>query len=229
MASAAARKTVKQSYAESLKLARRPALTAKAKRIRKFNLGRRKQRTHQCRQHLKMERQINTAVNQVVTRRTPAIIITEKPNLRGKAKSKQISRRVSLWMRGILKKRVEFEASAEGFRREQINPAYASQLCRACWFLRSGNRHGDAFKCLYCGHTDAADRMATTNLKARWFDPDIHLFTPKEQIKEILLARFNARLEREGGPPPTRLFRAGLQAACANGAAGERNDCRNLA
>jgi hypothetical protein len=43
---------------------------------------------------------------------------------------------------------------------------------------------------------DDADRVAAANLKARLFDPEIHLDTPKVRVKETLLARFNARLER---------------------------------
>ena len=100
-------------------------------------------------------------------------------------------------MRRILQERAEFKASAEGFRREQVNPAYSSQTCPACGFVHRDNRHADKFQCLHCGHIDDADRVAATNLKARWFDPDIRLFTPKAKVKEILLARFTARLERD--------------------------------
>jgi IS605 OrfB family transposase len=169
---------------------------AKAHRIRKFNLGRKKLRARARRQRAEMERLINTAVNQVVTKRQPSTVVTEKLDIRGKARSKKISRRVSLWARRILKDRTEFKASAEGFRREQVNPAYSSQTCPVdtCGFVHSGNRRGDAFQCLHCGHADRADRVAATNLKARGFDPEITLFTPKEWVKEILLARFNARL-----------------------------------
>ena len=185
---------VKPTDAQSLDPSYVPPLTPKAKRVRKFNLGRQKQRTHQCRQHEELARQINTAINQLVAKRKPALVVMEKLDLRGKAKSRKMSRRVSLWTRGILKERMEFKASAECFRREQVNPAYTSQTCPACGFVHRDNRHGDAFKCLHCGHTDVADRVAATNLEARWFDPEIALYTPKGRVKEILLARFNARL-----------------------------------
>jgi len=171
---------------------------AKAHRIRKFNLGRKKQQHGTRRQRVEVERQINTAINQVKDKRQPSVIMTEKLDIRGKAKSKRISRRVSLWARTALSKRTEFKASAEGFRRKQVNPAYSSQTCPVptCGFVHSGNRQGDTFQCLQCGHRDDADRVAATNLKARAFDPDIRLWTPKARVKEILLARFYARLER---------------------------------
>jgi len=51
------------------------------------------------------------------------------------------------------------------------------------------------FQCVKCKHADHADRVAAINLKARKDDPEIFLFTPKERVKAILLARFTARLE----------------------------------
>ncbi len=173
---------------------------AKARRIRKFNLGRKKLRARQRRQRAEMERLINTAIRQVARERQPQTITTEKLDLRGKAQSKKISRRVSQWTRNILKERTEFLASVEGFHRQQVNPAYTSQTCpnETCGFVHAGNRRGDTFQCLHCGHADVADRVAAHNLKARLFDSEITLYTPRARVKEILLARFNARLEREG-------------------------------
>lgn len=170
---------------------------AKSRRIRQFNLGQKKQRQYTRRQRAEMERQINTALNQVNAKRQPSVIVAERLDIRGKAKSKRISRRVSLWARRVLNERTDFKASAGGSRREQVNPAYSSQTCPVptCGFVHPDNRRGDAFQCLHCGHADSADRVAATNLKARLVDPEIRLYTPKAQVKTILLARFNARLE----------------------------------
>ena len=107
---------------------------AKAKRIHKFNLGRKKQVAYQRRQRAEMERLINTAIRQVARQRQPKTVATEKLDIRGKAQSKKINRRVSQWTRGILKDRTEFLASVEGFQRQQVNPRYTSQTCplRVC-------------------------------------------------------------------------------------------------
>jgi len=147
-----------------------------------------------------MSRHINTAMNQVLALRQPAIIMTEKLDIRGKSKSKKLSRRVSSWTRRILNERVDFKASAGGSRREQVNPAYSSQTCPACGFVHKDNRQGETFQCTHCGHADHADRVAAQNLKARHKDPQITLYTPKERVKSILLVRFNARLESGGNP-----------------------------
>jgi len=168
---------------------------AKAHDIRQFNLGREKLEKTRRQTRAELEREINTAINQVVKRRQPSIAITEKLDIRGKARSKKISRQVSLWTRRILNDRIAFKASAEGFRREQVNPAYSSQTCPACGFVHEDNRRGEAFQCRHCGHVDDADRVAACNLKARFGDPAITLWTPKERVKAILLNRFYARLE----------------------------------
>ena len=147
-----------------------------------------------------MARHINTAIHEVLEKRHPQVIVTEKLDIRGKALSKKLSRRVSYWTRRILNERIDFKASAEGFRREQVNPAYSSQTCPACGFVHTNNRQGDTFQCTHCGHADHADRVAAANLKARLGDPQITLWTPKEKVKAILLFRFNARLESRGDP-----------------------------
>ena len=164
----------------------------KARNIRRFNLGQKKQKTQRRRNQIELERQINTALNQLFRQRQPTILVTEKLDLRGKAKSKKMSRQVSLWPRGILQERTEFKALAAGCRREQVNPAYTSQMCPYCGFVNGKNRNGDRFKCPNCGHGQGADRVAAMNLKARRTDPDITLWTPKERVKIILLDRFAA-------------------------------------
>ncbi len=169
----------------------------KAKRIKKFNLGQQKLNRTRRKSRAELARQINTAVNQVLKKRHPSVMVTEKLDIRGKAKSKRVSRLVSLWTRSILKDRVEFMASARGSRREQVNPAYSSQMCPICGYVQRDNRNGDMFQCIRCKHADHADRVAAKNLKARKDDPEIFLYTPKERVKAILLARFTARLERD--------------------------------
>ena len=133
------------------------------------------------------------------------MIVTERLDLRGKAKSREMSRQVSYWMRGSLKERMSFLALAEGFCHKQVNPAYSSQMCPTCLFVHQDNRRGDLFQCLNCGHRDQADRVAAENLKAREKDPDILIYTPKSVVKAILRARFeknkNASLEMKPACP----------------------------
>ena len=150
---------------------------------------------------IRIEQQISHAIRQVVNERRPSILVTERLDIRGKAKSKGMSRLVNYWMRGILQERLDFLALVEGFHHKQVNPAYTSQMCPTCLFVHGDNRKGDLFQCLNCGHRDQADRVAAINLKARAYEPDITIYTPKSVVKAILLARFeknkNAPLEKK--------------------------------
>src|SRR5579862_9831853 len=173
--------------------------TTKANPIRKFNLGTKKQRWRQRHMQGEIERQVNTEINHLLAVRQPEFIVSEKLDMRGKAKSKPLSRRVSAWARGTVDERLDFKASAGGSRRKHVNPAYTSQTCPQCGFLDKKNRTGDTFQCHYCGHRDDADRVAAHTLLARANDPEITLFTPKERVRTLLLDRFTARLREAEG------------------------------
>lgn len=167
----------------------------KAARIAKQNLGQKKQRAERKRFQAQVKTIINTAINQVVGEKSPAILVTEKLDFRGPAQSKEISRRVSNFHRSTLKERLEFKASVKGFDRKQVNPAYTSQTCPRCGFLDASNRSGERFQCLKCGYAGSSDRVGALNIKARLNDPEIKTWTPRAQVKTILQGRYNARLE----------------------------------
>jgi putative transposase len=167
----------------------------KARNIRRRNLGHKKSRELKRRAKITITNQINRAINEMIKKREPKVIVTEKLDFRGKGPSKEISRRVSYWSRSTLKERIEFKASAAGCRREQVNPAYTSQTCPECGYLDKMNRKGDVFQCQKCGHRGAADQIAAQNQKSRYYDRGITLYTPKETVREILLNDYHARLE----------------------------------
>lgn len=173
----------------------------KAHRIQKNNLGKEKLRDRKRKAKIRIEQQISHAIHQVVDVYPPSMIITEHLDIRGKAQSKGMSRLVSYWMRGSLKERFDFMALVERFHHEQVNPAYTSQMCPICLFVHKKNRKGDIFQCLHCGHRDYADRVAAINLKARYYDSEITIYTPKSVVKSILLRRFIASLEKLARPP----------------------------
>ncbi len=166
----------------------------KARNIRKYNLGGKALRERKRLAKITIENQINRAMAEALKKREPKTIVTEKLNIRGPAKSKEISRRVSYWHRRTLKERIEFKASAAGCRREQVNPAYSSQVCPSCGYLNKANRQGDRFQCQKCRHAGHADVIAAINLKARMNDREITLYTPKETVRIILVSRYEARL-----------------------------------
>src|SRR5262245_34082905 len=84
----------------------------KARNIRRRNLGHKKSQESKRRAKITITNQINRAINELIKRREPKVNVTEKLDIRGKAKSREISRRVSYWHRSRLKERFEFKASA---------------------------------------------------------------------------------------------------------------------
>ncbi len=113
------------------KKARAAGKVEKANNLRRFNLGTACAAWQRRKMQIEIERQINTALNQVLATRQPSQIITEKLDIRGKAPSKRLARRVSKWARSTLNQRTEFKASAGGSCRKHVNPAYSSVRCVA--------------------------------------------------------------------------------------------------
>jgi putative transposase len=170
--------------------------------IQKYNLGKKKQCATKERARATLEKEINTGINQLIRTKKPALLITE--DLRHTFhydKPKAVNRKLSNWLKGRLQDRISFKALAEGFRHEQVNPAYGSQSCPRCEFVDSGNRVGDSFQCLHCGHEDIADRIAALNYARRYGDLKIGQYTRYCEVKTILLERFHRRLET--GQPAT--------------------------
>jgi putative transposase len=170
----------------------------KAKRIRKYNLGRKKLNRNTQKVKATLEREINTGINKLLEKKNPSILVTE--NLRHTFtynKPKEVNRKLSFWVRGKIQDRVEFKALVEGFHHEQVNPAYGSQLCPLCGFVDKKNRQGDSFKCLCCRHEDISERVAALNYLKRYGDDEIGLGMPPSQVKTILYERFLRRLETE--------------------------------
>ena len=170
----------------------------KARNVRKYNLGRKKLDNKATRVRQTIEREINTAINELVEKRAPSILVTE--NLRHSFtynKTKNMNRKFSSWVRGRIQDRIVFKALAKGFRHEQVNPAYGSQSCPSCEFVDHRNRNGDSFKCLFCGHEDISDRIAALNYARRYGDREIGLHMSCNQVNTILLNRFHRRLEGE--------------------------------
>jgi transposase len=177
-----------------------PKLQARAKHIKRFNLGGKKWDKREAKVKASIEQEVNTAINTLVKEQKPTVLVTEKLSNVFKFDSpKRVNRRLSNWSRGVIEKRFEFKALAECFRHKQVNPAYSSKACPLCDFVDDRNRVVDKFLCLHCGHTGHADRIAAINLINRLTDPEITLHTQVAQVKAILLKRFNRRVEASEG------------------------------
>jgi len=188
--------------AKTLAASKDPKHRRKAGRILRFNLGRKKLNSRTAKGQAEIQRYISEAFRKVLYGRPQGVVVEDMSGMRGRTKSRKLSRKVSRWMRAILKERTEFLANAGGSRVETVNPAYTSQECPQCGFVHQGNRKGDRFQCLHCHFTAHADTVGAMNVERRHTDSDLReritLRMPKEKVKNILMERFQ---HRQASPP----------------------------
>ena len=166
------------------------------RKIKKNNLGKKKQNAQKIKIRASFATEINHAWNEVMRQQPPCVIVEDLSHMRGKAQGKKMSRQVSLWMRSVLNDRAGFKTQARGSRLQAVASAYTSQECSQCGYTAKDNRHGDHFRCLWCGTVDTADGNAAKVILKRSTDPEIKLWMKKEAIKTILDQR-HARITGE--------------------------------
>jgi len=182
---------------KTLATSSRPGDRQKAGRIRRCNLGRMKLDARRARGQAEVKRWISEALREVLRSRPDVLVMEDLARMRGRTKSRHLSRVVSRWMRATLKERAEFLAQAGGSRLEMVNAAYTSQECPKCGCVHKDNRQGDRFHCRNCGFTHHADTVGAVNVERRYSDPELRariaVFTPKEEVLKILREIFERK------------------------------------
>lgn len=163
----------------------------KARRIRKYNLGKVKHNRLMFKTKQNIEQTVNQGLNKLL--KEQSILITGAMDRQFEYKGGKLwNRRLSNWARGVMIERIDFKALAAGCRHEQVNLAYVSQLCPTCGYVHPKNRTGDTFQCLQCKHTRPIDQVAAINLLSRYGDREIGLYTSNKQLTTILENRFQS-------------------------------------
>lgn len=178
-------------------LAKKAALRAgcRPSRIRRNNLGRQTLRVKRDRGEAAVETVVGQAVRQARRSHPAVAAVEDRSHLRGRTRSRRLSRIVSRWARSALRERLEFRSRAGSSRLETVNAAYTRQRCPdpTCGYVHKENRHGDKFHGSRCGRAGDADVVAATNPLARVDDAEVHGWTPVEPVKRILDGRFRRR------------------------------------
>lgn len=162
---------------------------AKAERIRKHNLGRKKQRARYIRDIGVIKTVVNRELNFLFTRKTNPVkaIVVEDLSARMKAHfCKKWNRWLSGWMRGYLQERIRYKAKKHGI---EVNPAHSSRECPRYHCTDKKNRRGDVFKCSYCGYHEHADLVAALNILGRLGDKEIRKGMSPSRVKAVLDGR----------------------------------------
>ena len=166
---------------------------AKAERIRKHNLGRKKQRARYIRDIGVIKTIVNRELNLLFTRKTNPIktIVVEDLSARMKVHlGKKWNRRLSGWMRGYLQERIRYKAKKHGIEVNEVNPAHSSRECPRCHCTDKKNRQGDVFKCSHCGYHGHADLVAALNILGRLGDKEIRKGMSPSRVKAVLDGRY---------------------------------------
>ncbi|MHB8189228.1 MAG: zinc ribbon domain-containing protein [Ferrimicrobium sp.] len=171
-------------------LSNKQAGSKKARHIARHNLGTKKQQARLRRTKAQLQTISGAAIKEVVygegnrTRkcgkvpqhpnaRPRHIVIEDLSHLRGKARSKKISRLCSSWARAENKERMTVHAHVGGSDVKTANAAYTSQTCPdpACGYVHKDNRHGDMFHCRNpywdCNWQGDVDHVAAMNIQIK--------------------------------------------------------------
>lgn len=160
----------------------------KAERIRKNNFGKVKYNRQKRKFNELTKSYINHSIYKMLDIEKPIVIICEELNFTSwyKKMSKTQKRKLSRWVKGYIQERLEYIASLRQIKIEKVNPAYTSQICHKCG--QFGIRKNKMFTCPDCGEIDA-DINASHNIKNRYNDKEITLYTSYKKVKEILVNR----------------------------------------
>ncbi len=96
---------------------------------------------------------------------------------------KNVKRKLSRWIKGYIRERIEYKCDYNNILYTYVNPAYTSKVCNICGSF--GVRKEDIFDCTKCGNIHA-DINASKNILNRKYDKEISLYTKFTKVKSIL-------------------------------------------
>ncbi|WP_295409110.1 transposase [uncultured Thiocystis sp.] len=165
---------------------------AKADRIRRCNLGRKKIDARRSRAQKRLRTAAYQSAHSIVDK--AALVVSEDLTspIASKVQWKRYNRRMSGWAKGTLAEALDSVCEQRGAEHVSVNAAYTSQMDSVTGLLE-GRRVGDKFYRV-TGDVLQADRNAALNVLARLADPEITRFMPYRDVKRVLLARSPAPL-----------------------------------
>lgn len=171
---------------------RKAGRTAKADRIKKNNLGRRKIDARKETTQKRLRTIAYQAAHKIVDK--AAIVVSEDLTavIASKHQWKRFNRRMSAWAKGVLAEALDSVCEQRNAKHTLVNGAYTSQMDSTNGLLE-GKREGDKFYRVN-GDVLQADHNAALNVLARLDDGEITRFTPYKEVRRILLARSPAQL-----------------------------------
>jgi IS605 OrfB family transposase len=158
----------------------------KAERIRRHNLRIAKRERRNLLFQAAVRTIIYTAVHAVVDK--ASVVVSEDLTWKGsKNLGRTWNRRLNQWQKGVIATAVEDICLRRGPAHALVNSAYTSQVDprNGTFVLR---RVGDRLYC-FDGVVLQVDEAAAQNTLARLYDPDIHRYMPRSQVRAIIAER----------------------------------------
>ena len=166
---------------------------AKARRIRRRNLGQTRFGRASSRDRARLVQQIGEALNQLFAAHPDlAVLHVEHLRFTGSKFSRPMRRRLARWLKSYLHRSLEYKAQLHGVRLNVVNASWTSLTCPRCGYPSRNNRSGERFVCGSCRYTGGADAVAATNVLARGSDREITRYMRKERVEQILVSRWRS-------------------------------------
>jgi IS605 OrfB family transposase len=121
-----------------------------------------------------LKQRIDETAKEIIKSEDPDLIVVEKlKNMGFKSKAKRllaksIRRSIGTWNWKYWLKRLEAQCELNRISFRTVAPYYTSTTCPVCGHSDRGNRLGEVFLCLLCGHRDNADINAGKNILNRF-------------------------------------------------------------
>lgn len=157
----------------------------KANTIKENNLGKVKYNHNKEKYDETVKSYINHSLNKLIKEEKPTEIVMENLDFVSWEHKypKVVKRKLSRWIKGYIRERLEYKCDYNNIKYIYINPAYTSKSCNKCGNF--GVRKGDIFMCSKCGEIHA-DINASINILNRKYDKEISLYTKFTIVKKIL-------------------------------------------
>jgi len=181
---------LKDVYAARQKItaiAKKTKNAAKAERIRKNNLGRKKLNARKRRHRQKVRTKIFTAAHAVLDKARTVVVEDLTKQIIGYDRGRKMNRRLAGWVKGLIQEAIESASRRRGASVNVINAAYTSQWLFGCSAF--GKRIGEFIYCPLGRGVFAVDHIAAVNILHRKNDTGISRFLPYRQVKQVLEER----------------------------------------
>lgn len=165
-------------------IAKKTKNAAKAQRIRKNNLGRKKLNARRRRYRQKIRAKIFAAAHAIFDKAHSIVVEDLTHVIRGYDRGRNMNRRLASWIKGLIQQAIESVSRRRGASVNLVNAAYTSQWLPNCSAF--GKRIGEFIYCPLGKGVFVADHIAAVNVLQRKNDTGISRYLNYREVKKIL-------------------------------------------